>query len=327
MKISLWYSITDGPWGGANSFIKALSNQLIEKGCEVFFEPKPSSDIILINSWMYGPGKFLTPKMVKGVRKYGTQHFLNKILFLLGRRGKTPPIIHRLDGIAALYGRADNSDEIQIKINKMTDFTIFQSEFCRKSFASYGVCPQKSMVIHNGVDDKVYYPDRSERKPTKTLKALAVSWSNNPKKGFSTLVEIAAISDIEVTFIGNWCNSIPQRNVKVIGTKTSSEIAEIMRESDILIHPAENDPCPNVVLEALASGLPVLYRDSGGTAELSKGYGVPIRANDLKGSLNEIRERYSELREKILANRYQFSIKRAAEQYLKVFEESRAKTA
>jgi glycosyltransferase involved in cell wall biosynthesis len=36
----------------------------------------------------------------------------------------------------------------------------------------------------------------------------------------------------------------------------------------VLLHPKVNDPCPNVVLEALACGVPVVHSASGGTPEL-----------------------------------------------------------
>jgi glycosyltransferase involved in cell wall biosynthesis len=40
-----------------------------------------------------------------------------------------------------------------------------------------------------------------------------------------------------------------------------------------------NDPCPNAVLEAMASGLPILYSASGGVPEqvgLEAGVGLPV---------------------------------------------------
>jgi glycosyltransferase involved in cell wall biosynthesis len=41
-----------------------------------------------------------------------------------------------------------------------------------------------------------------------------------------------------------------------------------MQRADLLLHTKYNDPCPTVVLEALASGLPVVYSASGGVPEL-----------------------------------------------------------
>jgi len=323
VKICIWYETTDKPYGGANSFLKSLANELKKMGHEVIDRPNSPVDVLLVNSWTYGVGKRLSFRMVAKVKKYGGlswSDIIRQSLFA-GDKKKIGSIIHRLDGVAALYGRKDDADSIQIRINQLTDYTIFQSEFCRQSFASLGVKPQKSAVIKNGVDGELYYPERSVRALTGTMKALAVSWSNNPKKGFSNLVEIASRPGIDLTFIGNWCASIPQGDIKVLGTMTAPEIAGIMRRCDIFVHPAENDTCPNVVLEALASGLPILYRDSGGTAELAKGYGVPIASDNISQSLNEIRERYTDIREKIFADLQMFSIKHAAEKYLEVFEE------
>lgn len=327
MKICVWYETTEKPYGGANSFLKGLSKQLSEMGHEVISRPNQSADVILINSWTCGVGKRLTHGMAARLKRYGNLsyfHIFYQYLksFLGEGRGKRQPIIHRLDGIAALYGRHDDSDEAQIKINRFSDYTIFQSVFCKKSFSNLGVSHQNSMVIHNGADGSLYYPDRTMKRLIGNLKVLAVSWSNNPNKGFSTLEGIASLSNVDLTFIGNWCDSIPQGNVRVLGPRKGSEIAEMMRQSDILIHAAENDTCPNVVLEGLASGLPVLYRDSGGTAELAKEYGVPIFA-DIEKSISEIIENYKCLREKILDNLYLFSVEYSAKKYLNVFEELR----
>ncbi len=324
MKISIWYEVTNRPWGGANSFLKALTGHLIKGGHYVYLNPNPEADVILINSWMSGQGKCLSERMVSEVKKYGDISFIRKIFPFAGYlhtrgRNEGTPIIHRLDGIVSLYGRFGNADDLQIKINRLTDYTVFQSEYCRKSFSGFNVKPHNSSVIHNGVDNSLYFPTKGPKNLGSALKALAVSWSNNPKKGFATLVDFADMPNVDLTFVGNWCDSIPQGQVKLVGIKTASEISEIMRQSDILVHAAEIDTCPNVVLEALASGLPILYKDSAGTAELAKGYGVPI-FNDIKSSVEEIKDKYLELRNKILDDLHLFSIEYIADKYLKVFE-------
>ena len=52
---------------------------------------------------------------------------------------------------------------------------------------------------------------------------------------------------------------------------------------DIYIAPSRNDPCSNALLEALACGLPALYRQSGGHPELVGDAGLPFRADEELG--------------------------------------------
>jgi glycosyltransferase involved in cell wall biosynthesis len=66
--------------------------------------------------------------------------------------------------------------------------------------------------------------------------------------------------------------------VELLGRYAQREAPALYRRAHLLLHTKVNDPCPNVVLEAMASGLPVVYPASGGTVELVRdeaGIGVP----------------------------------------------------
>ena len=233
---------------------------------------------------------------------------------------KGPVLIHRVDGVAELVrGRKTRADEVQPKVNRLTDHTIFQTEYCKTSFGEHcGVVPDSWRVIKNAADPQIFFPGRESSSREECLRLVAVSWSSNPRKGFATLAEVSRLPGVELTFVGNWCPDVDPANVKLAGVLPSEELAEVMRSSHAMIHAAWNEPCANVIVEALACGLPVVYRDSGGNRELANEYGVPLTEN-LSDVLDELRQHYADLREKVLLDMDTFLIKRAAEEYLSMF--------
>ena len=78
------------------------------------------------------------------------------------------------------------------------------------------------------------------------------------------LVAGRLVSDPRPTSIGSGSAS----RVTFVGRYTQREAPEIFRRAHLLLHTKVNDPCPTVVLEAMACGLPVVYPASGGTVEL-----------------------------------------------------------
>ena len=73
-----------------------------------------------------------------------------------------------------------------------------------------------------------------------------------------------------------------EEHIELVGSYTQRDAPAIYRSAHILLHPKYNDPCPTVVIEAMACGLPVVYSNSGGTPELvgqEAGIGVDAECN------------------------------------------------
>ncbi len=325
MKICIWFKITNNPWGGGNQFLRALASELTAMGHEVSHSPGPDAELILLNAHNAGPGITLHPNQVAQLRQTGRASRLGGFIpprWWLWRRRRGPVLVHRLDGVAELIrGHRTEADVIQPAVNHLTDFTVFQSAYSRESFAAYQVRPPRSCIIYNGVDPAIFFPVHQKHACGRRLCLVASSWSANPRKGFATLAAISAMPDVELRFVGNWCPTVAPENVVLLGSQPSPEVAEIFRQSDAMVHAAENEPCSNAILEALACGLPVLYLDSGGNRELAGEYGVPL-SGEPQQDIAQLRSKYGALREKARADRPRFLIHHAAQKYVEAFQEA-----
>jgi glycosyltransferase involved in cell wall biosynthesis len=81
----------------------------------------------------------------------------------------------------------------------------------------------------------------------------------------------------------NWTRNLLQEldlteKVTFTGKYSQEQAPLIYGQAHVLLHTQYNDASPTVVLEAMASGLPVAYIDSGGVPELvaDAGIGVPV---------------------------------------------------
>jgi len=313
IKLYIYYKTTDQPWGGINSFIRSLKSY-IEKNALDEFEIVKSmrkADIIFISAASAG-----VKKKVK----------INKLKRLKKKYGDKVKIIHRLDGLRACYNNKKvRSDEDQLLLADLADYIIFQSQASLKCFQKFGFNKNTYTIIHNGVDQTVFNTENKEFYQEGKLKLLAVSWSPAVNKGFKEIAAFSEHDNIEVTFVGNWNSEFDQKKVKVLPPVQRDELVKIYKNNDVFLHPARFDSCPNVVLEAMSCGLPVLYNTTGGTPELAQGYGIALPEklsfDEINNIIKEIKNNYSYWQQKLQKDKENFFINQAANKYLKKFKQ------
>ena len=279
LDICVFYETTNAPWGGPNQFLRSLGMELSRRGHRVTNHPIPETQVVLLNAHNAGVNKHLDPGEVAQLRHEGKITWLGNVLpawSYLGRARKGPVLIHRVDGVAKVNrGHGTIADQIQPAVNRLTDHTIFQTMFCRNSFAEEcGFTPRSWRVIKNAVDPRVFFPNAQTLDRDGVLRLIAVSWSSNPRKGFATIARVSRLAGVEVTFVGNWCADVDPAGVRLAGVMRSKELAEVLRSSHAMLHAGWNESCSNAIVEAMACGLPIVYRDSGGNRELAGDYGV-----------------------------------------------------
>ncbi len=235
-----------GPWGGGNQFLVALARALARLGWRVRFGRDTGCKVVLLNS------------------------FHSKSVEHEAGRGKS--YVHRIDGPTVMIrGKDVELDREVFRINaRMASISVMQSEWSLIETLRLGFRPVNPVVIHNAADPAIFHPARGLRSMSRRqVRLISTSWSDNPRKGgpiYKWLDENLDWSRYEYTFVGRV--SEPLRNIRMISAVASRPLADILREHDIYIVASDNDPCSNGLIEAMACGLPVIYRKRGGHPEL-----------------------------------------------------------
>jgi glycosyltransferase involved in cell wall biosynthesis len=169
----------------------------------------------------------------------------------------------------------------------------------RERVLELGVAPERVLVQHNGVNgDQFLIRDRKEVRSHLNLSierpALCYVGRLSPEKGVDVLVEAMGVlakagrRDIDLHIVGGGRmeDELRARTVQLglesqvhfRGGRPHDEIPLWISACDVFCLPSRSEGCPNVVLEALASGRPVVASRVGGVPELltdSNGIMVP----------------------------------------------------
>lgn len=183
--------------------------------------------------------------------------------------------------------------ELQAKIAwalKNSSRVIAVSDALRVKSWELGVDPARIVVQHNGVNGELFaIRDRQEARQKLGLpmdRKLVVYIGNfYPVKGTDILV--AAMErlakqrpDVDLCLVGSGdlepglrarvASAGLEERIRFMGRQPHDLVPVWMCASDVFCLPSRNEGCPNVVLEALASGRPVVASKVGGIPELLK---------------------------------------------------------
>lgn len=208
-------------------------------------------------------------------------------LLALARRRRAPIVLNQ-NGVAYPGWAGAEAEELNARNRRAlaaAAHVLYQSEFCKSSADELVGEPQGSWeVLYNAVDVDHFTPAAAP--PTGAPVLLLGGDQTQAYRLELALRTLALLPDARLLVSGRLVSDpatllrelgIGER-VEFTGRYAQRDAPALFRRAHLLLHTKVLDPCPSLVIEAMACGLPVVYPASGGTVELvgdEAGVGVP----------------------------------------------------
>jgi phosphatidyl-myo-inositol dimannoside synthase len=196
-------------------------------------------------------------------------------------------------------------------------------------------------IIHNGVDIENFHPGNHKNESINILcvgRLIERKGQHHLLQAFARLRQEIPDCHVRLTLAGTGDDEIRLKalarqleiseDVRFLGFVPRQAMPDVYRQADIFVLPSQSEGMSIALLEAMASGLPVVVTYTGGTQELISPdeNGLVVPWADIEGLARAIRRLVEDgsLREMMgLANRQtalRFSWSQVAEQYLNLME-------
>lgn len=279
MKIYIEYEFIDGPYGGANQFLKNLRDYLIR--VDSYAEKPEDADCILINHTR------ISKSTLDVKRRYPEKLFM-----------------HRMDGpVSEHRPRARILDWHSFLLDKMLcSGSVFQSNWTRENCLRLGyVQTGDYVIIHNAPNPEIFHRgERTLKNEGDRIKLISTSWSPNINKGFKYIQYLDEHLDFdkyEYVFVGK--SPFEFKNIKMYPPMDSAALADELRKHDIYVAASRAESCSNALIEAMNCGLVPVALRSGCYPEIVKNDAlifdsseeIPARIDEAARYLEEYRAR------------------------------------
>ncbi len=200
-------------------------------------------------------------------------------------------------------------------LSGLADLIIVNSQAGKAVYAKKGFRPEKMTVISNGIDTRIYCPDREAGEALReewgvpaTAVLVGIVGRLDPMKGHAVFLQAAARLDsprIRFAVVGDGSQAYRQNLVdlgsslglenRLVWAPSRQDVTQVYNALDICCSASLfGEGFPNVVGEAMACGIPCVVTDVGDSAWVAGAGGLTVVPNDGK-ALSETIARISRL--------------------------------
>lgn len=215
-------------------------------------------------------------------------------------KSKGARFVWNQNGVGYPAWAGGNTEEINRPMRRLlglADFVVYQSEFCRESADRFlGRAPCESAVLMNPVDTEFFRPCATPL-PCEPWRLLVAGTHWDATRVTRAIEAARLLIDkghaVELTIAGGlmWRDAetaarrfVAEKKMEqamhFVPAFSQQDATRLHQQSHVLLHLKYHDPCPTIVIESLACGVPVVGSRSGGLPELTGGeselIGVPV---------------------------------------------------
>lgn len=196
------------------------------------------------------------------------------------------PLIQRLDGIYFNLEQPYRLQNANIeKTYKEADGVIFQSNFNKELTTRYFGEHRNGVVVHNGADVEYINSAPKLKNPSiekyENVWCCASSWRPHKRlaENIRYFLEHSSEKDCLIVAGENGGNIPNIDRVYYVGKISVLQLIALYKRSKYFLHLAWLDHCPNVVVDARASGCQIICSSAGGTKEIAGPDAIVIEEN------------------------------------------------